>query len=139
MGMGSIPCHADVISLENLRKLCPAFSSTSNDALHPSRLLEEFGGWGAAARHLDECGPDYDETCPLFLKTHYRELREEFNEVTGLTLFLNYYDLEAGDRYDELPDGEDGFYFSVDGVWQRTESGEKFKEYIMTGTWTVFG
>ena len=135
MGMGSIPCHADVISLENLRKLCPGFSSSTSNG----RLLEEFGGWEAAARHIDECGPDYDETTPLFLKPHYRELQEAFNEVTGLTLFLNYYDPESGDRYDELPDGEDGFYFSVDGVWQRTESGEKYKEYIETGTWTVFG
>ena len=135
MGMGSIPCNADVISLDNLRKLCPAVMQDIEK--HPE--WEGFGGWGAAANHIDECGPDYDETPPLFLKPHYRELQEEFNKATGLKLFLNYYDLESGDRYDELPDGEDGFYFSVDGVWQRTESGEKYKDYIETGTWTVFG
>lgn len=136
MGMGSIPCHADVISLENLRKLCPA--TMQDIEKHPD--WEAFGGWESAARHLDECGPDYEEVpAMLSLKPLYRELREAFNKVTGLTLFLNYYDPEAGDRYDELPDGSDGLYFSVDGVWQRTESGEKFKEYIDTGTWTVFG
>jgi hypothetical protein len=88
---------------------------------------------------LDECAHNYDETPPLFLKPHYRELREAFKKVTGLELWLNYYDPDSGDRYDELPDGGSGFYFSVDGVWQRTPAGEKFKEYIQTGTWTVFG
>lgn len=135
MGMGSIPCHADVISLENLRKLCPATMQDIEN--HPE--WEAFGGWGEASTYLDELGYNNEETPPLFLRPHYRELQEAFQKVTGLKLFLNYYDPESGDRYDELPDGEDGFYFSVDGVWQRTESGEKYKEYIETRTWTVFG
>jgi hypothetical protein len=53
MGMGAIPCHADVISLDNLRKLCPA--AMQDIESHPK--WEEYGGWEAAARHIDELAP----------------------------------------------------------------------------------
>jgi len=67
------------------------------------------------------------------------ELRLEFNEKTGLVIFLSSYDQDSGDRYDELPDMDKGFYLSLDNVWTYTPEAKKIKDYIEKANWTVFG
>jgi len=121
MGMGAIPCSADVISFDNLQKILN------------KKIDIDFGELSEYMEGEICDGEDH----PNLKK--WDELRLEFNEKTGLVIFLSSYDQDSGDRYDELPDMDKGFYLSLDNVWTYTPEAKKIKDYIEKANWTVFG
>ena len=117
MGMGTAGAHAFVISLDELRKICPKEVHAVEDELT----------WGDVAMEIN------DNTPPLV-----EALVEAFNKATDLKLSIEHYDDETGDRYDEV-DNTNGCVFCVDGMMQYTPAGEKYKDVIKEQNWTVFG
>ena len=63
----------------------------------------------------------------------YLEMCNTFNNETGLFLALEYHEQE--DKYDEV----DGHYWSVDGVWERTNAGEKYIGQIARKSFVTLG
>ena len=127
MGMGYSGCYGDIISDENLEKLCPetfkAFMESLNenpeDAPHPASSLMFNDG---------ECGEIITGT--------YEALQKDFKTKTGLELNIGYHDADNdGDRYDEVGD----VYWTVDGMWQYTPAGKKMKDIVERKTWVQFG
>jgi hypothetical protein len=139
MGMGTAPAHGFVISLDNLRELCPKEVEWCESLLKTHEM-----GWGEYARMLamEEETPKYlDETVTALLQA-FAERTAIFlpKECTSehLDLELCYYDEETGDRYDEL-DHVDGCFFLVSGMVKPTLPGEKFKEFVSEQQWTQYG
>jgi len=66
----------------------------------------------------------------------YRALCEAFKNKTGLALNLGFHDQhDDGDRYDDI----NGAYWWVDGVYQRTPAGEKYKDDIQRCSFVQYG
>jgi hypothetical protein len=63
----------------------------------------------------------------------YDILCSKFKEVTKLELNIGYH--EAEDRADEV----NGVYWFLDGVYQYSPAGEKYKSKIERKFWTTFG
>ena len=66
---------------------------------------------------------------------HYEWLLETFQRHAGLGLEINYHDEEIGDRYDDVR----GIFWSVDGVYQYSEAGEKYKDKISRSFYVSYG
>ena len=132
MGMGYAACQQQAISYDDLKELCP-------NEVAAVESVEGFEGWGALAQSL-WCD-DQDIIRPF--ASSIEALCQAFNTVTsvdgnGLKLFVNYYDEDSGDRYDEA-EHLDGCLFVIDGVYQMTPAALKFKEKIKHVSYVVFG
>ena len=129
MGMGYSACYADVISEENLIKLCPedagVFFGLFGDHGGTCGSLEE------AARSLQYQDGDYADQ----VESAYKELQRVFLIKTGLELNIGVHEEDDGSRYDDL----NGVYWAVDGVWEYTPAGKRFKDVIEKKTWVNFG
>ena len=68
-------------------------------------------------------------------KYRYEWLLDTFQQYTGLGLEIGYHDEESGDRYDEV----NGIFWSVDGVYQYTEAGDKYKDRISRCFYVTYG
>lgn len=53
-----------------------------------------------------------------------------------LSIELDYYDRDMGDRYDDM---EEGGFFWVSGNKRNTEAGDAFKQYIDYANFVTFG
>lgn len=66
----------------------------------------------------------------------YTDIVETFNKVTGLEIYLNYHDSgDNGSRYDDV----DGPFWSVDGMYQLTEAGKKYRDVVNRAFYVTFG
>ena len=160
MGMGTAPAQATCISLENLTELCPAQMATLG------AKLEEFGQtWEGLAELLYESSPRCDDYKELDLtkeqaaelSDRWRAVCNEFANVTftndggvftakrnqqvghfGRCLYVHigYYDPASGDLYDDL---ESSYFFSVEGAYQMTPAGERFKDKLEDKMWATYG
>lgn len=130
MGMGQSPCHAWIISLEGLKAICPKAVE-----VFEADLTELGFTWDSFAQDCEM------EEAPDYLLAQWEVLQKTFAAATivdnsHLELGISFYDREKGDLYDEL---ESGCYFTVEGVTQFTDAGQKFKEHLQEQSWTVFG
>lgn len=131
MSMETSGCNADTVSNDFLKKHCPkTFEALEQILIDGGIELNDF----FLAQYFDG---DYNNLDDGFddqlIDKAYGALKQDFNDMTGLTLETVYHDAE--DRGDEL----DGGAWSVDGVYGYTEAGEKFKEEITHIEWTTFG
>lgn len=160
MGMGSYGVHSFVIEYDDLKKICPdeiqaienakyfdsigwrtigqwlAWSDTDQiqDAIKDSVLDDESDPIRRLQRTQEQIEQDvFDQ-----YKTLVRDLKDVFNQKTGLSLYFDDYDEEGGDRYDS-PGDKDGCIFCVHGMIQLTPAGEKFKDIVTERSWTQFG
>ena len=65
----------------------------------------------------------------------YLALRKAFEEKTGLEIGVFYHDRDEGDRYDDFF----GRAWWVDGVYQYTPAGEKYKSKITRKSFVTYG
>jgi hypothetical protein len=160
MGMGVFAVGSFVIEYDDLNKICPDEIKSVENAKYFKSV-----GWNYIGRWLAWDDPDnikdafYDAIADDKSKPAIRlelsedqivedifneydklitNLKNSFNQKTGLTLYFDTYDEEYGDRYDN-PGDKEGCIFCVDGMVQLTPAGEKFKDIISERKWTQFG
>ena len=147
MGMGSFAVNSFVIGYDDLKKICPDEIKSIEQELYFGDI-----GWNSMGRwlawddivELEEAILDVlhdgDDPVDIAQKYNYHiaNLKNAFNQKTGLTLYFDSYDEDGGDRYDE-PNDKDGCIFCVDGMVQLTPAGEKFKDIVTERRWTQFG
>ena len=152
MGMGTFAINSFVIEYDELKKICPEEIATIENE-------KFFGdvGWRVIAQWFSWDDPDQFSECiyDLYVNSeeevddiveeytqiydkHVTNLFKAFEAKTGLTLSIDYYDEDNGDRYDE-PGDEEGCIFCVGGMVQLTPAGEKYKDIITERRWTQYG
>lgn len=139
--------HANVISYENLKTLCPQEIKDIE-----SKGIDDIGGWKAIAQWQSYDDPDIlmdylytddledaemDEIIAEYTNLVDR-LKESFRGITGLDLFLDVYDEECGSEYDYIEEHE-GCVFCVNGMMKLTTAGKKFKHIIHECRWVQGG
>jgi hypothetical protein len=160
MGMGSFAVGSFVIEYDDLKKICP----DEIDAIENAKYFKDIN-WGTIGQWLTWDDPDNlkdelyasvdDDPSKPVMRLELSEdqivedvfneydklitnLKNSFNQKTGLTLYFDTYDEEYGDRYDN-PGDKEGCIFCVDGMVQLTPAGEKFKDIITERKWTQYG
>lgn len=120
MGFGYGSNYADVISEENVKKICPKEYKAFIDALEKEdKDLYDFA-----------IGDQMGEETSNVLGLVWNNLCVAFRQATTVgnscfDLNIGYHDKDSdGDRYDEV----DGYFFSVDGAYQLSPAGEKFEK-----------
>lgn len=137
MGMGAAAAHATVISWDNLLKLF----AEQMQSLEAKLAKCEFS-LGELAIILEDysVGTSFDDEALNELVFAWRGFVDDFRRITNtngtaLEISLCHYDREAGDRYDEI---EFDYYFAIEGVYQLTPAGERFRSVLEEKSWTVF-
>ena len=130
MSQGTYANMADVVSNDFVKQQCPESFAALEKTFEDAGI--DFNDFFMA--QYQDCDytnieDDFDEQ---LIDTAYDVLKEDFNKVTGLTLYTVYH--YAEDRGDEL----DGGAFQVEGVYQYTPAGEKFSKEIERKTWTTW-
>lgn len=152
MGMGTFAISSYVIEYDELRKICPEeIADIENE-----KFFSNVGGWTTIAKWFAWDMPDefsdaiYDleddqEKADAIIEEYTKiydknvtNLFKAFEAKTGLTLSIDYYDADNGDRYDN-PGDEEGCIFCVGGMVQLTPAGEKYKDIITERRWTQYG
>ena len=150
--MGSFAVGSFVIEYDDLKKICPEEIA----AIEGEKFFNDIG-WGTIGQWQSWDDPDQfkDEIYTLYTNDkedvddvveeyvkiydkHITNLFKAFHEKTDLVLYLDHYNEEEGDRYDN-PGDKDGCIFCVGGMVQLTPAGEKFKDIISERKWTQFG
>jgi hypothetical protein len=156
MGCGFNACKADVVEKSFVKEICPEEFGILDPCIH--KHID--GKWDEFAKQMSfgienvdfelvidpksiEPGEDpkssyetaYKTVCEEITK-NWNMLAETFKGRTGLDLYLSYHDMENdGSHYDEI----DGVFWSVGGVWQRTEAGERYNDKIQEKSWVQYG
>jgi hypothetical protein len=155
MGMGTFAVSSFVIGYDDLKKICPEEIAT----IENEKFFGDIG-WGVIGQWLgwhdiayledaildncydesrdDEYNQKMAEEISQVYDKHFQELKDAFNNKTGLTLYFDSYDEEGGDRYDN-PGDKDGCIFCVDGMMVLSPAGEKFKDIVTERRWTQYG
>ncbi|HYQ59666.1 MAG TPA: hypothetical protein VEP29_01350 [Desulfatiglandales bacterium] len=126
--------YADTVDEAFVRKTCPkelaAFEKAKED-------VDIFPGESMAFDDaLDNHSDVLEEAQYRACKEAYGKLLSEFKKKTGLTLMLATHDSENnGCKGDEIS----GEFWSVDGVWQLTKAGKKYKRQITRQYFVTFG
>jgi hypothetical protein len=131
MSMGNMACHADIISKEDVKKLCPvSYRSFMDEIIDQGMTFDE------VARII---GSEYECVGEGDIDELYEELCDTFYKKTGLLLSVVYHDAE--DCYDEL----DGGAFSIEDAYIVNPALEALKKdtkkplIVERKFWTVFG
>jgi len=135
MGMGHSANYAEIITLEDMRKLLPKEMSELENSIE-----EEFDDVGDIESFFSYSFEDYPESNSVKALKKLQEAFEKLTTVgTGsecLKIYVAYHNREEeGDRYDDV----DGAFFIVTGVYQLTAPAQKFKDFIKRALWTTFG
>jgi hypothetical protein len=152
MGMGTFAINSYVIEYDELKKICPEEIA----AIENEKFFGDVG-WNVIAQWFAWDDPDQFSECIYDLYVNSEEevddIVEEYTQVydkhvtnlftafeakTGLTLSIDHYDEDNGDRYDN-PGDEEGCIFCVGGMVQLTPAGEKYKDIITERRWTQYG
>jgi hypothetical protein len=153
MGMGSFAVSSFVIGYDDLKKICPK----EIEAIEKEKYFD-FVGWSSIGYWMSWSDPDQfeenildsldepeseksqkivEEMVKVYDK-HIINLQKSFHDKTGLTLYFDNYDEDAGDRYDE-PNDKDGCIFCVNGMMVLSPAGEKYQDIITERRWTQYG
>ena len=128
MGMGYAANSDDVIDEKDLVELVPEEYAAFIDAL----CLQDVSIMTFASEW--QWDGEFDDGV---IDATFVEMQEGFKEVTGgLSLNICYHNSEDdGSRYDSV----NGVYFSVDGMYQLTKEGERFKHIVSRRFYVMFG
>jgi len=135
MGMGYASCQVDTIDEDFIEEQCPKeFQEFVNSFETCEDGSLELGSIDDFARFVGngEIDPKDKPGVP-YLK--YLALCKAFKAKTDLEITLFYHDSESGDRYDDFY----GRAWQVDGVYQYTPAGEKYKDKIKNQSFVTFG
>lgn len=127
MGSGYGANYADVVTEDFI-----------NDVLkkseHPTLLQMFYDAFpeGLTESEIHPCREEWSD----LQNSRYDTLVDVFNDLTGLELSIGYHSSsQYGDRYDDV----DGIFWSVEGVYQYTEAGEKYKDKIARSFYVTYG
>jgi len=143
MSSGYSAAHAWVIKWEKVKELIPRETKQLEDILKsvgadiddfcknntwnmPEDLVSEIEDTKKAEKIIEE------------IQELWNNVKEKFQEVTGLEIDFNYHDQETeGSIYDDV----DGGFFTVDGVTitQLTEAGRKYEKDLTESFWVNYG
>ena len=132
MSMNNYAGLADTIEESFLQHICPKeFINLLNVLKDNNSDLE---GLGMCSLNMEEdLNTDFGEEVANEIISAYDSLCTKFKEETNLELNIGYH--EAEDRADEV----NGVYWFLDGVYQYSPAGEKYKDKIERKCWTTFG
>lgn len=139
MSMGYAGNMTTVISQDNLSALCPQTFYKFFEGMALLNLDEQ-----TAFLFLNEEEPDAlgIEDGAEVLTRLWKELQADFAEKTTmpnngkhLNLYCGYHDLDNGSCYDDI----DGAFFSVGGVYERSQAGEVFRDILEDVSFVTFG
>jgi len=131
MGMGNYPNSAEVIEEEFVKEICGELLDNLIEYLenHGS----DIEGMAISISEYESEIENLDDDENKEVTRLHNLLTAKFEAETGLELHMGFHNGE--DRGDEV----DGAFWSVEGVYQYSPAGEKYKERITTKAWTVFG
>jgi len=130
MGMGNYPNYADTISIDFVKEICNQEYLALDDALGDADLLfDDFCYY----KHIEQELETDTEKQRENIDKAWDRLKAAFDKETGLELHIVF--ANAEDRGDEL----DGGSFAVEGVYQLSPAGKKYKDKIERKAWNNFG
>ena len=128
MGMGYGVNYVDTVKDSFVKKNCPKEWKALMIALETSEEGLDLESLAIAIYH--------DEADDKNVMIALENLQDSFEQKTGLSLTLGFHDVvECGDRYDEV----NGSYWIVNGVYQYTPAGKKYKDKIDRKMFVTFG
>ena len=130
MGMGYAGCQVLIIEEDFIKEQCPTEFQEFMDSFEDNSEFESIDDFAMAF----ENGEIEDDSEQKFV-LKYMALYEDFEKKTDLKISLCYHDSENGDRYDDFT----GRAWEVDGVFQYTPAGEKYKDKIKKQSYVMFG
>lgn len=125
MGMGNWSNSGHTVDFQYLKEVC-------KEEIQNIENQMEFDNWGMIA--MDLSTGSLEKPFDVLVES----LCKKFKEATGLELYLQHYDRDSGDRYDEVDD-VDGCLFCLGGVMEMTPAAKLIKEHIRENSWVVFG
>jgi hypothetical protein len=129
MGMGYGSCYADCVKQGFVKRTCPKEFKAFIKAIDDDKDVD----FDFVANRLNF---EPTDEVPEPVLTVYGKLIEAFKKATGLDLRLSFHNSEdEGDRYDDI----NGAYWWVNGVYQLTPAGEKYKKHITRSNFVIFG
>ena len=135
MGMGYAGCQVDTIDEDFIKEQCPEeFQEFVNsfDACEDGN--SELSSIDDFARFIGNGDIDPKDK-PGNSELKYIALQKAFKQKTNLEINLCYHDPDEGDRYDDFT----GRAWQVDGVYQYTPAGKKYKDKIKKQSYVTFG
>jgi hypothetical protein len=127
MGMGYGANYVDVVEESFIEEI------VGKNLIEECRKLLAVADISAFIRYFDY--GDESDNAPELINV-YENIICKFNKITGLDVGLGYHDKnEDGDRYDDV----NGWYWWVEGVYQLTPIGEKYKDKIERKFFVTFG
>jgi hypothetical protein len=131
MGMGFTGSQIDTIEEDFVREQCP---TEFQELLDSFEGCSEFDGLDDFAKIVADLGLNSEDNMTEPEKK-YLALRKAFEQKTGLEIGVFYHDSQEGDRYDDFF----GRAWWVDGVYQYTPAGEKYKSKITKKSFVTYG
>jgi hypothetical protein len=143
MGMGFAAACADVFPTDKVRELCPDEYAALVVAARIAVDGEDEGDDDseADAFYLQRAAGDLqyeggERNVSEGVREAWRALCAGFEAATGLTLSIGFHDSENdGSSYDEV----EGLYFAVDGMYQLSPAGERWKDVVERKQFVTFG
>jgi len=135
MGMGYASCQVLTVEEYFIEEQCPEEFQELIDSFDACEEdNSEFNGIDDFARIIGNGEIDPKDK-PGNSELKYIALQKSFKEKTNLEIGIFYHDSENGDRYDDFT----GRAWQVDGVYQLTPSGKKYKDKIKNQSFVTFG
>ena len=134
MGMGYASCQVLTIEEDFIREQCPTEFQEFVNSFDTVEGNAQFDSVDDFARSIGNGDLDPKDK-PGNSELKYIALQKAFKEKTDLEIGLFYHDQDDGDRYDDFT----GRAWQVDGVFQYTPSGKRYKEYIKNQSFVTFG
>ena len=125
MSMSNYANYADVIQNKDIEKIVPKEWKDFMDTLAKNDMdFEDF----AREHHFEDCENKA-------VVESYQKLQNAFNKKTYLKIRIQYHDAEESDRGDDI----NGAFFAVDGMYQLTPAGKKYKDIVVRKFYVTFG
>lgn len=131
MGMGYVGCQIDTVDEDFVKAQCPSQFHEFIDSFEDCSEFDSIDGFAKVVT-VEGLNSEDKMTEP---ERKYLALQRAFEKKTGLEIGLFYHDPQDGDRYDDFF----GRAWWVDGVYQYTPAGEKYKDNITRKSFVTFG
>ena len=134
MGVGYASCQVLTVEEYFIEEQCPEEFQELIDSFDGNEGNAQFDSVDDFAKFVGngEIDPTKEPEGP-YLK--YIALQKTFEKKTDLEIGIFYHDQDDGDRYDDFS----GRAWQVDGVYQYTPAGKKYREHITKQSYVTFG
>jgi len=131
MGMGYAGSQVDTVQEDFIKEQC---STEFQEFIDSFEDCSEFDGLDSFAKYVTVEGLNSEDKMTR-TERKYIALQKAFEKKTGLEIGVFYHDSDDGDRYDDFF----GRAWWVEGVYQYTPAGEKYKDKITRQSFVTFG